>query len=87
MDTNIRGSKIIVRDFINRPLARVLWGIGDRCVYICSTEQFTDLLEGDASAPAIGFPIEDVFKWDDSYEQMLSNDPFDWSNLSELVST
>ncbi|MEE9494380.1 MAG: hypothetical protein V3W04_13510 [Gammaproteobacteria bacterium] len=84
MGKKLRGTKVIVRDFLDRPFVRVLWAIGDKCIYICSDDQFADLLDGDTSAPAIGFPKKDVFIWDDSIESTLSSEPFDWRKLNRF---
>ncbi len=79
-----KGSKIVARDCDDKALIRLLWDIGEQCVYVCSSEQFKNLLNGDLSAPAIGFPIDDVYEYDESIEAKINSNLFDWNSLNSL---
>ena len=54
-------------------------------MYICSVDQYEDLLAGDVSAPAIGFPIGDVYQFDKSVENKMDSESFEWGKLNKLV--
>lgn len=80
-----KGDKVIVRDYAGQALIRVLWGVGETCVYLCSEEQYAQLLSGDDSAPAIGFPKFDVFQYNETIKQSADERILDWGMLNRLV--
>lgn len=59
----MRGETVIVRAFKGVPLARRVWDIGERVVYITNEEGLTP----------IGFPKEDVFIYDESLYKRLES--------------
>lgn len=76
-----KGSKVVVRDYAGRPLTRLVWEVGSRCVYICTEEQMEMLLNDDRTAAPIGFPIEDVFEYDERANCFNGGMAFDWGAL------
>lgn len=84
----MRGDFVIVRAFGNIPLIRRLWDEGDYCVYITNDEQYQLLNEGNGSIGPIGFPREDVFKYDSelasSMNQLYKTGKWDWNKLASF---
>jgi hypothetical protein len=60
----MRGESVLVRAFKGVPLARQVWDIGERVVYITDEAGFEKLSSGLAAPSPIGFPKEDVFQYD-----------------------
>jgi len=81
----MRGDFVIVRALGNIPLIRRLWAEGDYCVYITNNEQFQLLNEGKGGIEPVGFPREDVFKYDPklapSMAKLHKNGKWDWNKL------
>jgi hypothetical protein len=83
----MRGELVIVRAYRNRPLIRRVWDIGKRVVYITSEQEYQKLISGKPSIGAIGFPKEDVFKYDPNVAKDVDNHeicPIDWSKLTRF---
>jgi hypothetical protein len=60
---DMRGETVIVRAFKGVPLARQVWDVGERVIYLASGEGLTP----------IGFPKEDVFIYDESLYKRLQS--------------
>ena len=69
----MRGENIIVRAFKDEPLARRVWGVGERVIYITDDEGLRRLSSGRSTPPPIGFPKEDVFKFDERLYRRLAS--------------
>ncbi|MCH7922482.1 MAG: hypothetical protein IH975_05550 [Nitrospinae bacterium] len=85
----MQGKRVIVRDFIGRPLERIIWEVAKGAVFITNDEQFKKLIKGaeDALLP-IGFPPEDVFEYDPPWMEALqesAGEEPDWSKLKLLI--
>ena len=81
----MRGDFVIVRAFGNIPLIRRVWDEDDKAVYITNDEQFQFLIEAKEALEPIGFPREDVFKYDpelaSSMDRLLKGGKWDWDKL------
>lgn len=60
----MRGETVIVRAFGGKPLVRKVWSVGARVVYLTDSMGLEKMLAGGEAAPPIGFPKEDVFRFD-----------------------
>ena len=69
----MKGTFVIVKAFGDKPLIRKIWGIGNNLVYIINIDD-----EDDSSKP-VGFPIEDVYKYNEDIAKKL--DFIDWSKM------
>jgi hypothetical protein len=67
----MRGDDVIVRAFGGLPLVRKVWSIGARVIYLTDDEQFQKLKAGKSALQPIGFPKEDVFKFDTAILESL----------------
>ena len=81
----MRGDFVIMRAFGDIPLIRRLWDEDNNGVYITNDELFQLLTEGKGSIQPIGFPQEDVFKYDpelaSSMDRLFKNGEWDWNKL------
>jgi len=62
----MRGNLLIVKDFQGRLLIRRCWESTTNKVYVTDEGGFKRLIAGDHSIVAIGFPMGDVFEYDES---------------------
>jgi hypothetical protein len=87
----MKGELVIVRSYGGKPLVRRLWDERETVIYITNDEQFQLLLEGKGGLEPIGFPREDVFKYDDDLARSMDvrylAGKWDWDKLIPLVST
>jgi hypothetical protein len=81
----MRGEQVIVRALGGEPLIRRVWEVFPDAIYICSEEGYEKLIAGDGWMP-VGFPREDVFRYDPSMmEALLENwhsDSTVWNRLT-----
>ncbi len=81
----MRGDLVIVRAYGGMPLIRLVWEEDERGVYITDDARFKLLVAGEASAPSVGFPMEDVFKYDAelaaTIRDLFENGELDWDAL------
>lgn len=84
----MRGDFVIVRAFGGVPLIRRLWDEDDNGIYITNDEQFQLLIDGKEALEPIGFPREDVFKYDpklaSQMNQLLKSGKWDWNKLASF---
>lgn len=84
----MRGETVIVRAYGGIPLIRRIWDIGEDVIYIVADSQFGLLVKNDPKAISpIGFPKEDVFKFDRKIANSICNisrNEFDWNKLSRF---
>ena len=69
----MRGESIIVRAFGGAPLARKVWDVGERVVYITDEQGLKRLTSGRDAPPPLGFPKEDVFRFDERLYRRLES--------------
>jgi hypothetical protein len=69
----MKGASVLVRAFGGVPLARKVWGEGQRVIYITDDEGFKRLAAGRAIVSPVGFPKEDVFQFDDRLFRRLES--------------
>lgn len=81
----MRGDFVIVRAFGDIPLIRRLWDEDNNGVYITNDEQFQLLIDGKEALEPIGFPREDVFKYDpelaSTIDRLVKSKKWDWNKL------
>lgn len=69
----MRGEKVIVRVFGNKPVTGRVWEVFNGGAYVCSEDHFQQLLEGNGVLPQIGFPLEDIFEYQDQVAAELES--------------
>jgi hypothetical protein len=70
---DMRGQTVIARAFQGVPLARRVWDIGERVIYLTNDEGLEKLASGHSAPPPIGFPVEDVFRFDEALFKRLES--------------
>gem|GEM_PF-7042265 len=61
---------------------RRVWDFSPRGVYIMSEEQWNLRISGGKSMEAVGFPIQDVFVYDDAAITQLESGSVQWDVLT-----
>lgn len=61
----MRGKKVIVRAWGNRPLVRVIWDVCEDSVLVTNEHGLSALESGNAGPMPIGFPFSEVFVYED----------------------
>ncbi|MGO9622447.1 MAG: hypothetical protein ACLPT6_13705 [Desulfobaccales bacterium] len=81
----MQGDMVIVRAFGGEPLVRRIWEEAGRGVYITTDTIFENLLAGDTKIQPVGFPREDVFKFDPeiaaAMDTLIQIGKWDWTKL------
>ncbi len=81
----MRGDLVIIRVFGGKPEIRRVWDENEKVVYITNDVNLSLLLAGKSALEPIGFPKEDVFKYDEvlaeSMESLYCDGKWDWNNL------
>ena len=82
----MRGDLVIVRAFGGVPLVRRVWEEVERGVYITDDTHLKRLLAGENGAiQPVGFPREDVFKFDPEIaavmDDLVQSGNWDWTKL------
>ena len=84
----MRGEQVIVRSYGGVPLIRRLWDKDELGIYITNDEQLALLLEGKNALLPVGFPREDVFKYDPkltaSMDRLYKEGKWDWNKLEPI---
>lgn len=84
----MRGDLVIVRAFRGVPLVRRVWEEVERGVYITDDTYFERLLAGEKSIQPIGFPREDVFRYDPDLakemDTLYQSGKWDWTKLDPV---
>jgi hypothetical protein len=83
----MRGDMVIVRAYRGRPFIMKVWEVGKSVIYLTKEEQFLYLLSNDSRAVgSIGFPKEDVFKFDpiaaEEIDRFSEEKVFEWNKLT-----
>jgi hypothetical protein len=81
----MRGELVIVRTYGDRPEIRRIWDMDENAIYITNDEQFK-LLTGGREGLFIGFPRQDVFKYNQmlaaSMENLCKEKKWRWNKLT-----
>ncbi len=79
----MRGELVIVRGFGGVPLVRRVWEEAEHGVYITDDTHLKRLLAGKSETQPIGFPREDVFKFDPeiaaTMDNLIQTGKWDWT--------
>lgn len=80
----MKGKQVIARGYGGKVLVKRIWDFDARAVYIVSDEKFQALTAGSPGVepPMVGFPREDVFKFDPKWLKTSG----DWALLSRWES-
>lgn len=82
----MRREIVTVRAFGRQPLVRRVWVTVDQCVCISSEDEFQKLMSGEESLTPVGFPLDDIFRFDPERADMAENnyhpDQWDWNALT-----
>lgn len=76
------GEMVIVRGYKEAAYVRRLLEICDSAAFVCAPEEFQPIARGDQAAPVMGFPVRDVYWFDDAASAAISagRSP-DWRSL------
>lgn len=80
----MRGERVIVRSFGDRPLVRRVWAADEHSVYISAEGEYQKLSRGEEALLPVGFPREDVFRFDPAIAAEVERDEdrmTDWGRL------
>lgn len=81
----MRGDIVIVRSYGGAPLVRRIWEEDRNGVYITDDIQLESLLAGGYAIQPIGFPREDVFKFDPELAAEMDDlNKWDWNKLTPV---
>jgi len=81
----MRGDLVIVRAFGGVPAVRRVWDENERGVYITDDTHYDLLATGKESVSPVGFPREDVFRYDPDLAKemdiLYQTGKWDWTKL------
>jgi hypothetical protein len=77
----MKGDKVIVRTFRNKPLVRRVWEVASDVVFICSEENYQTLLSGKEGLLPVGFPREYVYR----YNSKIDLNQVSWNQLNQYA--
>jgi hypothetical protein len=84
----MRGDLVIVRAFRGVPLVRRIWEEVERGVYITDDAHLEKLLAGEETIQPVGFPREDVFRFDPEIakemDALYQAGEWDWTKLAPV---
>lgn len=75
----MRGECVLARGFGGVVLVRRVWEVGNGLVYLSSDAEFVKLEAGQDALPPIGFPVNDVFAYNEAVAKGDANPK--WGNL------
>jgi hypothetical protein len=82
----MQGDLVIVRSYGGVPLVRRVWEEDKRGVYITDDVHFKLLATGESSVLPVGFPRQDVFRYDPSLAELVTLSPeaceWRWDSLT-----
>ncbi len=67
---------VLVRDADERPLKRVLCGVTNRLAYVANPASLSRIDSGETFP--VGFPIGDVFEFDETVFNEIRRNPAEW---------
>jgi hypothetical protein len=81
----MKGQLVVIRDVSGSLLVRRIWESCATGVFIHSEEEWRKRMEGKQSLDPVGFPICDVFQYDDSAKEQIGSSAPDWSKLTRFL--
>jgi hypothetical protein len=82
---DIRGMRVIVRGYGGQPAVRRVWGFDEATVFVADERTFLKIELGDPRAYPAGFPVADVFEYDETIVSQIDNwsaeDAFAWDGM------
>lgn len=83
----MNGQLVVVKDFSGKALVRVVSEIHNNGVYIHSKEEWDKKVRGESALDPVGFPIGDVFLYDNAAKAELEKHPNNpqWENMTPIV--
>jgi hypothetical protein len=86
----MRGDIVIVRAYRNKPLVRRVWETDNQLIFLVNEAEFRSLMDGhEKPVGLIGFPKEDVFKYDpnlaEEVEKGFRDGCFLWDRLKPFI--
>ena len=82
----MKGDKVIVRADREEALIRLVWAVDEDAVYITDEAGFGKLSAGLDGLFPIGFPREDVFRYDTKLAGQIGQPGWKWSSLVRYAS-
>lgn len=83
----MKGQLVVVKEFNGTLLVRRLWRISTYCAFIHSEEEWAKRMNGEKSLDPVGFPIEDVFVYEDYGSGELNETELRSLNLRPVTAT
>jgi hypothetical protein len=81
----MRGQLVVIKEFNGNLLVGRLWEISTYTAFIHSEEEWNKRMSGEKSLDPVGFPIEDVFIYDDYAKGELERTIPDSRNLRPVT--
>jgi hypothetical protein len=78
----MKGQLVVVKDVNGVPLVRRLWDCSASGAYILSEEEWEKKMSGQQSLDPVGFPMNDVFRYDENAKAALLSPEFSWDVLT-----
>jgi hypothetical protein len=76
----MKGDLVIVRSYGGEPKLVRVWEISKKAIFVCGEENYLNLIVGKPGLWPVGFPKEDVFRYNPTQENLLKN----WRNAPTL---
>jgi hypothetical protein len=81
----MKGDRVIVRAYGDVALVRRVWEADDRAVYVTDDATLAKLQAGLDAPFAIGFPREDVFRYEPKAASRIGRRGWEWASLSRYA--
>jgi len=78
----MKGDKVIVRTFGNKPVVCRVWESDSEIVAVCSPQNFDTLVKGEEGLWPVGFPRKDVYLYNPTVDLKSKTV---WSKLTNLM--
>jgi hypothetical protein len=80
---------VVIRAYAGQPLYRLLLSYTDEAAFVCAEEYLDAILAGTHPSPMVGFPMKDVFEFDEAafaalaeqWTRQRETDPAMWRKL------
>jgi hypothetical protein len=81
VDTSKRGEVVILREFNGNPIVGRVWACVPGAVLINDDQNFSLRERGELALGPVGFPVEDVFRYEEQAITKLQTGEVDWSAM------